>query len=183
MNTNQNIINYDKNYHSARHTGIGHHADCPAPGGTYNFPPLVFTPNPGILLIDDYLVIQVVEQECMKLIPLRLKPMAGKPSGASDDGKEHRQSNGMQMPLEASLVAAPNPANTLTAVSYDLGMQYKTAQSLTVHTLSGSLLEKIPLTEPKATLALDVSRWAAGTYIITLHADGSAVMQQKLIKK
>lgn len=153
------------------------------PGGTYNFPPLVFTPNPGILLIDDYLVIQVVEQECMKLIPLRLKPMAGKPSGSSDDGKEHRQSNGMQMPLEASLVAAPNPANTLTAVSYDLGMQYKTAQSLTVHTLSGSLLEKIHLTEPKATLALDVSRWAAGTYIITLHADGSAVMQQKLIKK
>ena len=29
MSTNKNFINYGKNYHSARHTGIGHHADCP----------------------------------------------------------------------------------------------------------------------------------------------------------
>ena len=150
------------------------------PGGSYNLLPLIFTPNPGVTIGTDYLVLQVVEQECMKLIPFKLNPRAGKPSAATDS---KQQQNGMQVSAEATLVAAPNPASTIAAVSYDLGTQFQTAQSLTVHTLNGSLLEKIPLTQPKATMALDVSRWSAGTYIISLYADGAAVMQQKLVKK
>jgi len=47
----------------------------------------------------------------------------------------------------------------------------------------GTLVADIDLKANSDDLPLDISRFPAGTYIITLQADGNTVLHQKLVKK
>ena len=58
-----------------------------------------------------------------------------------------------------------------------------TAESLKIYTMPGTLVADIDLKTNSDDLPLDISRFPAGTYIITLQADGNTVLHQKLVKK
>lgn len=47
----------------------------------------------------------------------------------------------------------------------------------------GILIAEISLKSNTDTIMLDISRWASGIYIISIQADGKAILQQKLLKK
>jgi len=135
----------------------------------------VFTPNPGFYGGDDYLVISIPEIPCMLLIPVHFPiespfRMAAEVLELTDNSK-------------ATLKATPNPSELLAVVSYDMGTEYKKAESLRIYTMLGTLITEIELTANNSNLPIDISRFPAGTYIITLQADGSTVLHQKLIKK
>src|SRR5690606_39970979 len=83
----------------------------------------------------------------------------------------------------ATLKVTPNPSEVLAAVSYNLGTEYHKAESIKIYAIDGRLVAEIAVEEHFGTLALDISRFPSGTYIITLQADGNTVLHQKLIKK
>ncbi len=147
------------------------------PGGSYNFAPLIFTPNPGFTGGDDYLVISVVEDRCITLAPVHF-PMISfyklLPEGMNLDIMESSR---------AILSVMPNPSAVLAAVSYDLGTEYQNAEMLKVYTLEGRLVSEIILDAHSGSLPIDISGLPTGTYIITLQADSKTVLHQKLIKK
>jgi len=140
---------------------------------TYYFPPLIFTSNPGFGGGDDYLIISMPEIPCMTAVPVRFVP----------------EWSGYRMMMEepevsqTQLNVTPNPAELLVVVSYNLGADYKKAENLTIYTAEGRLVTTIKLKENRGDILLDTANWPSGTYIISLQADGKAVMHQKLIKK
>ncbi|PZR10336.1 MAG: hypothetical protein DI539_21330, partial [Flavobacterium psychrophilum] len=135
-------------------------------GGTYNFNPLHFTPNPGYTGGTDYIVLQMpgcmtVERVIFPKIDAHPRPTA----------------------LPAELTLTPNPATESTVVHYDLGDSYKQAQSLIVFDLYGNELISRKLDKPSDDIEILISHLASGTYIVSIQADGIRAMQQTLIKK
>ena len=84
---------------------------------------------------------------------------------------------------QAELSVTPNPAEVLAVVSYNLGSQYSKAESLVVYTTEGRLVSTIKLNKNSDDVVLDTAKLPAGTYIISLQADGKTILHQKLIKK
>lgn len=145
-------------------------------GGTYYFPPLMFTSTSGFYGGDDYLIISVAEiPPCMTLEPIHF-PMTG-PSSAKLIQEIEADSN------LASLKVTPNPSEVLAMASYTLGEEYQKAENLKVYTMSGRLVTTIDLDTNHDDVLLDISTWPSGTYIISLQADGKTILHQKLIKK
>ena len=143
-------------------------------GGNYNFNPLVFTPNPGFNGGDDHIVFQIVGQDCMTLYRVRYPSLYGGTSVSSSTG------NDLNVPY---LTVSPNPASTLVAISYDISRDYKQAEEIRIYDLNGKLLTHIPLENAVGQVAVDVSAWQSSTYIVSLHANGERILQQKLIVK
>lgn len=83
----------------------------------------------------------------------------------------------------ATFKLSPNPTNEVTLAAFDMGEKGPDATSITVHDVTGvqRLQEKVKGT--KGEITLNVSHLAPGTYIVNLHANGTVVAQQKLIKK
>ena len=140
-------------------------------GGTYNFNPLAFTPNPGFAGGNDYIVLQVVGQSCMTLIPVRFPPLNGINSINSAP----------EVFAEPYLTVSPNPAATLVAISYDISMYYERADEIQIHDINGKLFSRLPLEYASGQLAVDVTGWQSATYIVSLHTNGKRVLQQKLL--
>lgn len=141
-------------------------------GGTYNFNPLIFTPNAGFTGGQDQIILQVAGQQCMTLHKIYYKPYAMKMMDVET--------------IETSLATmsvSPNPSVSIAVISYDLKEQYKQAQKLLVYNIHGVVLTSMDIKENKGEFILDVSSWSSGTYMIGLEADGKTVLQQKLIKK
>lgn len=144
------------------------------PGGTYNFTPLVFTPAPGFNGGNDFLVISIPEIPCITLVPVSFAP--ANPFKLMPKAMEPAST-------DAILRVTPNPASQLAAISYDLGTEYQNAESIQIYTIVGTLVAEINLKTNHDNLPLDISQFPAGTYIVTLQADGETVLHQKLIKK
>lgn len=140
-------------------------------GGTYNFNPLAFTPNPGFAGGDDHIVLQVVGQNCMTLIPVRFPSLNG----------INAVNSVPEVFAEPYLTLSPNPAATLVAISYDISMYYERADEIQIHDINGKLLSRLPLEHASGQLAVDVTGWQSATYIVSLHANGKRVLQQKLL--
>lgn len=144
----------------------------PTQSYTFSF---TFTPNPGFNGGDDYLVISIPDIPCITLVPIHF-PMTS-PYRLMPQDTELIDSS------KAHLKVMPNPAGAIAAVSYHLGTEYQNAESLRIYTMLGTLVTEINLKANSGDLPLDISRFPAGTYIITLQADGNTVLHQKLIKK
>ena len=84
---------------------------------------------------------------------------------------------------DALLVVSPNPATETAVATYNIGTHYKKATVITVYDLKGAQHLKQALNNAKGEVQLNISHLAAGTYIVTLQADGTTIAQQKLIKK
>src|SRR5690606_33030439 len=144
---------------------------------SFNSSPLIFTPNPGFNGGDDYIVISIPDMPCVRLFPRSFPPnpyLNPEPEPAKMMPKDT---------ADAFLRVTPNPAGAMAAVSYGLGTEYQKAESLKIYTMLGTLVAEINLHTNNDDLPLDISRFPAGTYIITLQADGNTVLHQKLIKK
>jgi len=152
-----------------------HHSVSTAPGRTYYFSPLIFTPVVRFNDGDDYMVISIPETPCILLIRVHFAP--------ASPFKLMPKTTELVDTTDAVMKVTPNPASQLAAVSYDLGTEYQKAQSIRIYTLLGVLVTEIDLKANKGDLPLDISRFPAGTYLITLQADGTTVLHQKLIKK
>lgn len=148
--------------------------------GSYIFGPLVFTPNPGFTGGDDFLVISIGNIPCTTLIPVHFPtPPAGPdPANRLAAGDLEITDNS-----GAVLKVMPNPSEALAAVSYHLGTAYQKAESLRIYTILGTPVTEIDLKANSGDVPIDLSRFPAGTYIITLQADGQTILHQKLIKK
>lgn len=144
------------------------------PGGTYYFTPLTFIPVPGFNGGDDYMVISVPEIPCLDLHRVHFKKLK---SGFTTQKTMVDQTD------EVFLNVTPNPAEVLTAVSYNIGDKYQNAESISVYTMSGSLISVVRLDKNSGDILFDTSSFPSGVYIISLQANGNTVLHQKLIKK
>ena len=82
-----------------------------------------------------------------------------------------------------TLTLSPNPAMDATTAAYDMGNNSQNATSITVHDVTGVQRLQQQVGGAKGNVQLNVSHLAPGTYIVSLHAHGIVVAQQKLIKK
>lgn len=83
---------------------------------------------------------------------------------------------------EITFILSPNPATDVTTGVYDTGSNLK-ATAITVHDVTGVQRLQQSVTEIKGEVLLNVSHLAPGTYLVNLHAGGTVVAQQKLIKR
>lgn len=135
-----------------------------------------FTPHPGSYGGDDFVVISIAEIPCITLIPVSIVVPSSAKMMAEDTTLE-------EYGTIASLKVTPNPASELIAVSFDIGTEYHKAESVRIYTMTGTMAAEIDLKANKGDLPLNISNFPAGTYIVTLQADGRTVLHQKLIKK
>src|SRR5690606_24426249 len=76
---------------------------------------------------------------------------------------------------DALLVISPNPATETAVATYNIGTHYKKATVITVYDLKGAQHLKQALNNAKGEVQLNISHLAAGTYIVTLQADGTTI--------
>lgn len=142
--------------------------------GIYYFPPLVFESVPGFTGGEDYLVISVLDENCVTLVPIAFPQ--------TEPYKLMPKDTELIDTHPAMLKVTPNPVGAVAAVSYDVGTEYQNAESLKIYTMLGTLVAEIDLKANSGHLPLNISNFPAGTYIITLQADGKTLLHQKLIK-
>lgn len=140
-------------------------------GGTYNLTPLTFIPNQGFTGGMDYIVIQILGQNCMTLHQVDFPSLYGVNSISSTTGIENAP----------YLNVSPNPASSIVAIDYDISQQYERADEIQIHDLNGRLLMRLPVNNAKGQKAVNVSSWQSATYIVSLYADGKRVLHQKLL--
>jgi hypothetical protein len=75
--------------------------------------------------------------------------------------------------------ASPNPARSITAISY----QYSSAKDARVvfYNILGSPVKEIKLQNNKGVSLIDASQFASGVYIYSLVIDGNSVASKKLV--
>lgn len=140
-------------------------------GGTYNFNPLTFIPNQGFTGGMDYIVMQIVGQNCMTLHRVNFPSLYGGNSVTSATSFEN----------DPYLTVSPNPASSIVAIDYDISQQYERADEIHIHDMNGRLLMRLPVDNAVGQLAVDVSSWQSATYIVSLYAAGKRVLHQKLL--
>ncbi|MDV6167363.1 PKD domain-containing protein [Flavobacterium sp. DG1-102-2] len=136
-------------------------------GGSYIFSPLYFTPNANFTGGEDYMVVQVQGRNCMSLVRVTFPKQKSLSTSASP----------------AVLSVAPNPAEETTVVHYNLGDEFKQAESLIVFDLLGNEQIIHKLDKSSGDVELLLSGLASGTYIVSIQADGQRAIQQTLVKK
>jgi len=142
-----------------------------APYSYYALSPLVFTPNSNFTGGIDFIVIQM--QGCMSVYEIKY-PTIG------ELGQIAAERLFMREPV---MTLTPNPADAFTTVSYDLGTEYKQAESLTVYNLLGVALMTQKIEKPIGQATLSTLSLPSGTYIVSIQANGTRVLQHTLIKK
>jgi hypothetical protein len=75
--------------------------------------------------------------------------------------------------------ANPNPANNLTAISYNFA-KGKNAQ-LVFHNLLGTIVKEIKLNDNQSTVFIPTAEFTAGIYIYSLLIDGKSAASKKLV--
>lgn len=140
---------------------------------TYYFSPLFFFPNSNFPGGNDIMVVSMVG--CASIIKIKFPENGMKP-------KSRNVSNAEEM-TEAVMNVAPNPAEEFTIVSYNLGSEYKQAETLVVFNLLGVPLITEKLDKLSGEAKLSTINLPSGTYIVSIQADGQRVLQQKLVKK
>lgn len=85
--------------------------------------------------------------------------------------------------IPAVLKLSPNPTTESTTASYEVGSEYRSATSITIHDVSGVQRLKINVSGTEGQVNLNVGHLSPGTYLVNLQADGQNIAQQKLIKK
>jgi len=98
-----------------------------------------------------------------------------------DPGACSRAANTGSSNVVTAFALSPNPAVDVTTASYDTGTQNATA--ITVHDVTGVQRLQQNVSGTTGEVLLNVSHLAPGTYLVNLHAGGTVVAQQKLIKK
>ncbi len=79
-------------------------------------------------------------------------------------------------------LVSTNPATDTTLAAFNT-KDSQTATNITVHDVTGVQRLQLKLNATKGEVMLNVSHLAPGTYMVNLHAGGTVIAQQKLIKK
>lgn len=136
----------------------------------YSIYPLIFTPNSNFTGGNDYIIIQM--EGCMTVYKVRFPEI--------QQGRAARS----KLPMEEAVInVVPNPTSDITSISYNLGSEYKNAETLIVYNLLGVPLITQKLDKPSGQAQISTLNLASGTYIISIQADGARALQQTLIKK
>lgn len=140
---------------------------------TYYFSPLFFYPNSNFPGGSDYMIVSMVG--CATIADIKFPK--------NEMQQKSRNASNTDVLTEAAMTVAPNPAEEFTVVSYNLGSEYKQAESLVVFNLLGTPLITEKLDKLSGEVKLSTINLASGTYIISIQADGNRVLQQTLVKK
>ncbi|MNK24485.1 PKD domain protein [compost metagenome] len=82
-----------------------------------------------------------------------------------------------------SLTVAPNPSSDVTGLTYVFANEKAMSRSIEVYSLLGVLLETyIPETQ-EGKWTINLSRYAAGQYIVVMREDGLSIAQKAIIKE
>ncbi|WP_294822144.1 PKD domain-containing protein [uncultured Flavobacterium sp.] len=140
------------------------------PYGVYNFAPIQFVPNASFTGGTDILIVQSTEMDCIQVVEIKFPEQEKKKMAEQDS-------------IDANLTVMPNPSEHYTIVSYDLGSGFSQAEKLTVHSLLGVPVMERKLHELSGQVQLQTDNLAAGSYVISIEADGERALQKVLIVK
>ena len=73
-----------------------------------------------------------------------------------------------------SINVSPNPSRDRIQILVNAPEADDNA-TVTIHSISGVLIKTIPLSSSKQTIAIDVSSWKSGVYLMNLHSNGTVV--------
>ncbi|MBW3519964.1 PKD domain-containing protein [Flavobacterium sp. NKUCC04_CG] len=167
---NPNSYNVNVNISSFNNYGVFVPGTFNLTPGWNSFGPVIFQANstfvPGA---PDFIMVQM--QGCMDLYEIKLPSKYRRAAAVNEEA------------IQATMVLSPNPAQDVTVASFDLGDQYRNAQSIVIYDVTGMQRAKQKVSGNKGEVTLNVHQLAAGTYIVSLEADGKRIIQQKLIKK
>ena len=147
--------------------------------GPYYIPP-VYINQPGINIFD----LNIMQNGCwtgLNHLPPQITVLACRPGTGSKGTAAETTPTTAVNSVTATFVLAPNPVVDVATVIYDTGTQNATA--VTVYNLKGAQLLQQQVSGTKGEIQLNVSRLAAGTYMVNLHAGNTVIAQQKLIKR